>query len=35
MVLQTVGNKKYNIQVAYVITKLVTWHKVEVGDTLA
>jgi hypothetical protein len=33
--LQTVGNKNYNIQVAYVITKLDTWHKVETGDTLA
>jgi hypothetical protein len=35
MVLQIAGNKKYNIQVAYVITKLVTWHKVETADMLA
>ena len=35
MVLLTVGNKTYNIQVAYVITKLVTWYIVETGDTLA
>jgi len=34
MVLQTVGNKKYSIQVAYVITKLVTWYIVETGIQL-
>jgi hypothetical protein len=35
MVLQIVGNEKYNIQVAYVITKSVIWYIVETGDTLA
>ena len=35
MVLQIVGNKKYSIQVAYVITKFVTWCIVETGDTVA
>jgi len=35
MVLQSVGNKKYSFQVAYVIAKLVTWFIVETGNTTA
>jgi len=35
MALQIVGNKKYSILVAYVITKMVTWYTVETGDTVA